>query len=174
MSAPCQSVYQLTITLAMLHQVIQIAMGWFNGHMHHFIHQRTFYGIADPDFGLDETEDEKKYRLNQLLKKEKDSLLYEYDFGDSWRHIVTLEKILPPSEKLQLPVCLDAFGACPPEDVGGIPGFYDFLEAMADPKHPEHESYRECLGEEYDPQHCDLKAINARLAKLGGKKGGKR
>ena len=73
--------------------------------------------------------------------KKKDFFVYEYDFGDSWQHKITLEKVLPFNTETQLPLCIKAKGACPPEDVGGIWGYYAFLEALSDPDHPEHDEY---------------------------------
>jgi hypothetical protein len=93
-------------------------------------------------------------------------MLYEYDFGDSWEHEVALEKILEKDPNLKTPVCLDGAMACPPEDCGGIRGYYDYLAALADPKHPEHEEIREWMGEKFDPAKFDLKKINRSLKRL--------
>lgn len=148
-------------TLSELHMAIQIIMGWTNSHLHQFIVGDRFYGIPDPDFDMGlETLDENKYRISQLLKTEKDSIVYEYDFGDDWEHKITLEKILTFDPKQDLPSCVKAKGACPPEDVGGIWGYYDFLEAINDAKHPEHESYKEWLGSDFDADVCDIDQIN--------------
>ena len=69
-----------------------------------------------------------------------DSFLYEYDFGDSWEHLVVVEKILSPEESpADLPVCSAGAWACPPEDCGGVPGYEGFLEAIRDPAHEEHQ-----------------------------------
>ena len=73
------------IALAAFHDVIQVTMGWTDSHLHQFIANRVFYGVPDDDFEL-EMEDETQYKLSQLLTKEKESLIYEYDFGDSWEH----------------------------------------------------------------------------------------
>jgi len=153
-----------TVTLAKLHQVLQFVMGWSDSHMHQFIEAGQYYGTANPDFDLMEVHDENKYRLGQLLKKEKQSLTYEYDFGDGWEHQLTLEKILPVDPKMTLPVCIKAKGACPPEDIGGLWGYYDFLEALNDPAHPEHDNYREWIDGEFDPLAYDMDEVNQMLA----------
>ncbi|MGA7978746.1 MAG: plasmid pRiA4b ORF-3 family protein [Chromatiaceae bacterium] len=154
-----------SVTLAKLHDAIQIVMGWTNAHLHQFIADGEYFGVPDPDFGLDEVLDEKKYKLNQLLMDEKDSISYEYDFGDSWTHKITLEKILPFDAKAQLPFCVKGKGACPPEDVGGIWGYYNFLEALNDPEHSEHEDYLEWMGGGFDPAAFDIEEVNKLLAK---------
>ena len=147
------------LDLGAFHDVIQVAMGWTDSHLHQFMDDKKSYGIPDDDFEL-EMEDETKYKLSQLLKKEKDTITYEYDFGDSWEHKILLEKILPDDGKSVLPVCIKGKRACPPEDCGGIWGYEDLLEAISNPNHPEHEDMLEWLGEEFDPEEFDLEEIN--------------
>ncbi len=149
--------------LGAFHEVIQVAMGWTDSHLHQFIANKKFYGVPDDDFEL-EMEDETKYKLAQLLKKEKDSIIYEYDFGDSWEHKILLEKILPDDGKTVLPVCIKGKRACPPEDCGGIWGFEELLETIADTNHPDHEDMLEWVGGEFDPEEFDLEEINEDLA----------
>jgi hypothetical protein len=90
-------------------------------------------------------------------------LRYEYDFGDSWEHELLVEKILPPEPGVRYPLCLKGKGACPPEDVGGVWGYDSFLEAIADPKHPEHDDMLEWVGGEFDPEAFDLDEVNEAL-----------
>ncbi len=151
------------LKLTAFHDVIQAAIGWTDSHLHQFIANNVFYGIPDDEFGM-EIEDESKYKLSQLLKKEKDSIKYEYDFGDSWEHKILLEKILPFDAKTALPVCLKGKRACPPEDCGGIWGYEELLQTISDPNHPEHEEMLEWLGGEFDPEEFDLEEINEDLA----------
>ncbi len=153
-----------SVALPKLHGVIQIVMGWTNSHLHQFIAGDRYYGMPDPNFDFSEVLDEMDYRLNQLLKKEKDSVFYEYDFGDGWEPKITLEKILPFDRKSTLPICIKAKGACPPEDVGGIWGYYDFLEALDDQSHPEHEDYKEWIGGDFDPAFYDIEKTNELLS----------
>ena len=92
-------------------------------------------------------------------------MVYEYDFGDSWEHNIRLEKILPFDPDAVLPLCLKAKGACPPEDVGGIWGYSNFMEALSDPDHPEHTEYKEWVGGGFDPAAYDIKEVNEMLSK---------
>ena len=89
------------------------------------------------DFGF-EISNENEYNLSQLLRKEKDSLIYEYDFGDGWEHKIILEKVLPHATSLDVPRCTKGKRACPPEDCGGIWGYQDLIEIINDISHPEH------------------------------------
>ncbi len=175
---PLRSIYQLKVTLKYssspiwrrlqvastdsledVHIALQIVMGWTNSHLHQFVKDRVCYGIPDEDFPSDML-DETDYRLDQLLKKEKDALIYEYDFGDGWMHDVVLEKILPFKTDVKLPVCLKGSRACPPEDVGGVPGYEMFLEAIANPSHPEYEDMLEWIGGGFDPEDFELAEVN--------------
>lgn len=142
-----------------LHIALQIVMGWTNDHLHEFSMGRVRYGIPDEDFPSDIL-DEADYRLAQVLRKEKDTLNYDYDFGDGWVHTVVLEKILPFSTDAVLPVCLKGSRACPPEDIGGVGGYEMFLETISDPSHPEYEEMLEWIGGDFDPEHFDLAEVN--------------
>jgi hypothetical protein len=150
------------ITLAKLHYVLQMVMGWTNSHLHQFIVGGTYYGEPHPDYGF-EMRDERRVRLNQIAPREGFKFGYEYDFGDSWLHQVLVEKVLPPEPGQRYPVCIKGRRACPPEDVGGVWGYDDFLEAIRDPDHPEHEDYWEWIGGEFDPEAFDLDEINELL-----------
>ena len=91
---------------------------------------------------------------------------YEYDFGDCWEHDVLLEKILPPDKAFKHPVCLGGANACPPEDCGGSSGYADYVEAMADPKHPEHESMVNWNGSKWDATLFSIEAANTGLKRI--------
>lgn len=154
------------IDLGGFHRILQTVLGWRNSHLHQFISGRTMYGALVDEFGggLEmECEDEKEYQLSQLLKKEKDSLVYEYDFGDSWEHKIVLEKILPYDSAVKVPTCIKGKRACPPEDCGGIWGYQSFLEAIQNPSHPEHEEMLEWVGGEFDPELFDIEETNNAL-----------
>jgi len=150
------------IGLAAFHDIIQFTIGWTDSHLHQFIANQVFYGTPDDDFEL-EMEDETQYKLSQLLTKEKEFLVYEYDFGDGWEHKILLEKILPYDPKIALPVCLKGKRACPPEDCGGIWGYEELLQTISNPKHPDHDEMLEWLGGEFDPEEFDLEEINEDL-----------
>ncbi len=155
------------VTLAQLHDIIQIAMGWEGYHLHQFIVGKTYYGEPHPDYEpWAEMRDERKVTLRQIAPREGMKFRYEYDFGDSWLHQILVEKILPPEPGKGYPVCIKGQRACPPEDVGGIWGYYNFLEAIQDPEHPEHEDYLEWIGGEFDPEEFDLEGVNKALQAL--------
>jgi hypothetical protein len=91
---------------------------------------------------------------------------YLYDFGDSWDHRIKVEKRLPAITAPQLPYCIEGANACPPEDVGGAPGYADFLEVMADPKHPEHDDMVAWHGEVFEPAAFDCARVNQWLESI--------
>ncbi len=152
--------------LSKLHLILQQVMGWDNYHLHQFIvGGNTYYGEPNPDFdgwGLD-MRDEKRVTLNQIAPRAKSKFIYEYDFGDSWEHIMLVEKILPPEKGAHYPRCIKGKRACPPEDVGGVWGYDDFVEAIKDPKHPEHSGMLDWVGGKFDPEEFDLDAVNEAL-----------
>ncbi|MEQ9437544.1 MAG: plasmid pRiA4b ORF-3 family protein [Cyclobacteriaceae bacterium] len=137
-----------TFTFHELHAVIQAVMGWENGHLYAFRpdgRRGEDIGIPfDDDFMGVETIDARKTPIRKYLIRDKQKVAYEYDFGDGWAHTVLVEKIT--EDKMTAPHCLGGKGACPPEDCGGIYGYYGLVEAVNDPKHPEHEDMREWLG----------------------------
>ena len=148
-----------TDNLEDVHIAMQIVMGWTNSHLHEFVCGHDHYGVPDEELPSD-VKDEIDFRLDQILKKEKDKLNYMYDFGDGWEHEIVLEKILPFDMGAVLPVCLKGSQSCPPEDVGGIPGYELFLEAISDPSHPEYEEMLEWIGDDFDSEHFDLAQTN--------------
>ncbi len=154
-------------SLSDLHYILQIVMGWENEHLHQFIKDRTYYAekMEDDDFwDMGNNVDYKEMRISDLLEKEKDKIIYEYDFGDSWEHDVILEKILPADIKTAYPVCIKGKMNCPPEDCGGIWGYYSLLEILSDPKHPQYEEMFEWMGEEkFNPEYFDAEEVNIHL-----------
>ena len=104
--------------------------------------------------------------ISEVFINPGDVLSYTYDFGDSWRHTITLEKTVPVETGKFYPFCTEAVGACPIEDCGGVPGFMLFLVAIKDKKHPMHKEMLEWYEGEYDPDLVELKKINAKLNKL--------
>lgn len=155
------------ITLAKLHHVIQAAMGWWDAHLHQFAVGQTYYGEPHPDYdGWLDMHDERRFRLNQIAPGEKSKFIYEYDFGDSWEHVILVEKVLPREPGVAYPVCIKGRRACPPEDVGGIWGYAFFLEAIQDPEHAEHDMYLQWIGGEFDPEAFDVDEVNEALQYL--------
>ena len=158
-----------TFSLEGFHYVIQAAMGWENCHLHQFLVGGVYYSALSPG-GLaiewnDEMEDERAVTLGDLVRREGQKFLYEYDFGDGWRHDVLVEKLLDAEEGVRYPVCTGGKRACPPEDCGGVWGYESLLEALADPDDPDHEDMAEWAGE-IDPEAFDLDAVNQRLERL--------
>lgn len=152
-------------TLPRLHDTIQVAMGWTDSHLHQFVINGVEYGEPDPDFG-DDMRSEQRIKLERVVTTEKDRFVYEYDFGDSWTHVILLEKILPPELDVYYPRCLAGKRACPPEDVGGVWGYAEFLEAIRDANHPEHDELLGWCGGEFDPEAFSLAEVNRALRGL--------
>ena len=153
--------------LEKLHEIIQVAMGWGNYHLHQFIVGHTYYGEPDPDYGDDEMENENGVPISQLVSREGARFHYEYDFGDSWVHEILVEKILPMEKGTQYPVCIKGKRACPPEDVGGVWGYSEFLETIMNPKDPEYDDMVEWAGGDFNPEIFDMDEVNKRLNDLG-------
>ena len=157
--------------LGWLHAVIQVALGWTNSHLHQFIIGNRV--CSDPTFDLNEFDedppilDENKVTLMDVAPREKDFFYYEYDFGDSWSHRVTIKKILVPDPTLETKAfCLAGARACPPEDCGGLWGYEELLKVIRDPEDEEHESMMEWLGGSFDPDAFDRDKANQYLRKL--------
>ena len=148
------------ITLSNLHDLLQLAMGWTDSHLHEFLFRGQCYGPTGPERGVAEAIDERKVRLNQLLVRVGAKIVYTYDFGDGWEHGIVLEKGLPVDPNMAYPAAMGGAGACPPEDCGGIGGFYSLLESLQNPRHPQHEELLEWVGEDYDPKKFSIEAIN--------------
>ena len=151
------------ITLDRLHDVIQIVMGWEESHLHRFeINGRRF--SEKPEEEADGAE-EGGFVLSELLRKARTKFLYEYDFGDGWGHELLVESINEVPEGHRACIgCIEGKRACPPEDVGGIDGYAEYLAALKDPKHPEHKSYQDWRGS-FDPLEFDIDVVNFELAK---------
>ena len=146
------------VTLVNLHDILQVVMGWTDSHLHQYRRGSTYYGQSDPEFEM-RREDERRIRLNQVLRKPKDRMVYEYDFGDGWEHDVVLESSGVVAEGGSSVRVVAGKGACPPEDVGGIGGYYRFLKAIQDPKDPEHHDMLE-WGGPFDPNAFDINELN--------------
>jgi hypothetical protein len=152
------------ITLDRLHDVIQIVMGWTDSHLHEFTIAKKRY-TEYPEFKDDGLECG-RYRLGDLIKQKGRTFNYLYDFGDSWEHEVSLEDSRYFNPELQSSIeCLNGARACPPEDVGSVPGYYDFCKALKDPYHEEHERYMEWCGGAYDSEQFDMGEVNFELVK---------
>jgi len=151
-----------TTTLADLHMVLQVAMGWEDCHLHQFHIAGKIYGIDDGEGWGPAPIDERRTRLDQLGRKGT-RFTYEYDFGDSWEHDITVEAVLDADNGTTSPACVAGERACPPEDCGGVWGYEQLLAAIAYPDHDDHDHFLEWVGDEFDPARLDLAAINRAL-----------
>ena len=157
-----------------LHDIIQIAMGWEEEHMHAFVIDGEQYG--DVQRGGEFEHDSRSVRLSDLVEQGHARFRYDYDFGDEWKHIIEIEKTLPAEEGVYYPCCAKGERACPPEDCGGPYEYPYLLDKLQDPKHEEHEDTLEWVGGEFDPEAFDLEEVNDDLRYLRrwlGKRKGK-
>jgi hypothetical protein len=157
------------LTLADFHTVLQLSMGWEDCHLHEFRVGRQRFGVPDPDarlMGGDGPTNERKVRLFDVLGRPGAKMEYTYDFGDSWEHIIVLEKVVMPEPGLSYPVCTAGKRHGPPEDCGGIGGYYNLLEALSDPDNDEYQELLEWIGGSFDPEAFSVENVNLRLAPL--------
>ncbi|MBF6613855.1 MAG: plasmid pRiA4b ORF-3 family protein [Chloroflexi bacterium] len=157
-----------SITLAKLHRVLQVVMGWEDYHLHQYIVDDVYYGTRDPDFEAigTETVNERGVKLYQIAPDVGSRFVYEYDFGDGWQHQIVVEKLLPAKAGATYPVCIAGKRACPPEDVGGVWGYSDFLQVIRNPSHSERDEMLEWAGGEFDPEAFDPDDINDALKQV--------
>lgn len=152
-----------------LHVIIQVLMDWEDYHLHKFTIDEKSYCPLEPDLDMfGENIDETKVLLKQLLKTEKTTFLYEYDFGDGWELKLVLEKILELEPETQCPRCLTGKRSGPPEDSGGPWGYEFFLDNFSDPDSEDHEYAKELAGPDFDPEHFSVDDINEELLRITG------
>lgn len=165
------------ITLRTLHHIIQAAFGWTSSHLHEFQIEDDTYTMVDNDVleALDRVPlDDRKAKLGRLLYPGQ-RFTYLYDFGDSWTHTIHVEKISEHAEKLGYGVVTDGGRACPPEDVGGPPGYFEFLDTIQ--RRPRSQEAREMLnwaGGDFDANAFDKRAANAALLRMAWNGWGKK
>jgi hypothetical protein len=145
------------------HQMLAAAMGWQDYHLHVFEHGLDRYGFPDPDLDM---RDDREVTLGALLVHPGDRLEYEYDFGDSWQHAIVLEAVEQADD--DGPRCTDGAGRCPPEDVGGIRGYMDLRQVLANPEQDGHTEMLEWLGleraDDFDAAAFSLEHANTAIA----------
>lgn len=151
-------------TLARLHKVIQAVMDWQDYHLHEFTINGRAYGDPEVD-EEDRLLDDRSVRLRDLDLAVGDCVEYVYDFGDNWRHILELEDVAPPAAEAVYPLCVGGQFSTPPEDVGGVSGYEQFIEALSDPSHEEHEDMKTWVGRPFDPMAFSIDEANERLRK---------
>ncbi|SEK22254.1 pRiA4b ORF-3-like protein [Roseateles sp. YR242] len=156
-----------TIKLAKLDRLVQAAMGWTNSHLHEWLIEQRRYGVQNDDWGNSDVLEDRKFTVGAVLGEQVQSFTYSYDFGDGWEHHIAVEERLPVKEgRNNWAMCLAGENACPPEDVGGPPGYMDFLEAMRNPVHEQHLNYWRWWGGPFDPTGFSVNAANMAIRKL--------
>lgn len=164
------------ITFNKLHKIIQAAFGWQDYHLFNFDFKDTVVCIPDPDYGPGELYGDvvelnaKREKIDRLLLDRR-RCVYTYDFGDNWEHEIVLEDVIAAEEGTKYPVCIEGARHRPPEDVGGVPGYENFLKIINDPKHPEHDNYllwakKDTGGRKFDPEYFYINEINKVLVKI--------
>lgn len=159
-----------SITLKVLHDIIQAVMGWFDYHLWEFTIGKQRYGLPmDEDWGTAPRMEASKVRLRDVLKTRKTVIDYLYDFGDSWEHRLTVTDVRAGRPNASYPRYVGGERNAPPEDCGGIPGFYEMLEAITDPGHPNHVEARE-WADEYDPDIINELPIKYALGRIANRR----
>lgn len=146
-------------TLDKFHERIQTAMGWTNSHLHQFEIDGERFGdpeLLDDGFEDFECVDSTVTKISEIVPRDgkRFRILYEYDFGDGWEHEVLFEGCLKAEKGGRYPLCVEGERNCPPEDVGGVSGYAEFLEAIDNPDHEEHDRMIEWAGQ-FDPEVFD-------------------
>jgi hypothetical protein len=156
-------------SLARLDRIVQTAMGWTDSHLHTFTAGGIVYSDPSSEWETP-VRNERRARLEQIAKEDGEAFIYEYDMGDSWRHQVLVEEVRAGAGDGEGPVCLAGERACPPEDCGGVHGYYETLERLRDPDDDEHEQTKTWIeamrGGPFDPDAFDIEAVNRALRKL--------
>ena len=158
-----------SVTLKGLHDIVQAVMGWFDYHLWEFTTGGQRYGLPmDDDWGSEPRIEASKVRLRNVLKARKTVIDYTYDFGDGWEHRLIVTDIRAGDPGVSYPRFIGGERNAPPEDCGGIPGFYEMLDAIADPNHPDHAEAKESA-DEYDPVAIDELGIKYALARFANR-----
>ena len=159
-----------SITLKVLHDIVQITMGWLGYHLWEFTVGERTYGLPmDEDWGTAPRTEATKVRLRDVLKPRKTTIDYLYDFGDSWAHRLTVTGVRPGEPGVSYPRYVGGEWNALPEDCGGIPDYYDMLDALADPEHPDHAEVAEYL-EEWDPKEIDELPLRIALGRIANRR----
>lgn len=156
------------ITLARLHKVLQIVMGWEDYHLSEFRAGKERYvtPTVDSDFGNEKHKSTTKVRLSEALRLEGQKITYIYDFGDDWQHTIEVFKVLTGVADFKSIICTGGQRACPPEDCGSYPGYMEIVEELKLPADQRDADILEWLEEGYDPEFFDIDEVNRRLKRL--------
>lgn len=159
-----------SITLKVLHDIVQVTMGWLDYHLWELVIDGQTYGLpTEEDWGTAPRKVADRVRLRDVIAPGTTTIDYTYDFGDSWEHKLTVSDVRPGDPGTAYPRFIAGERDCPPEDCGGIPGFYEMLEARADPGHPDHAEISEWL-DGYDPEELDIFPIQVALGRIAARR----
>ena len=159
-----------SITLKVLHDIVQAAMGWLDYHLWEMVIDGQTYGLPmDDDWDPAPRKVASRTRLRDVLAPGTTRIDYVYDFGDYWEHSLIISDVRAGDPGTAYPRFIAGERNCPPEDCGGIPGFYEMLEAKADPEHPDHADVSEWL-DDYDPNELDVFPINGLLGRIAARR----
>ncbi|WP_426437877.1 plasmid pRiA4b ORF-3 family protein [Bradyrhizobium genosp. P] len=158
----------LDIRLDRLHLTIQAAMGWTNSHLYEIragdVGWSTPYPEAD---GSSDLLDARKAKLGDVLEDVgRKKLIYLYDFGDGWEHVIKVERLADPEPGALYPCLIEVAGRCPPEDCGGPWGYSELIEALKDPSHERHDELKEWIGDDFDANDDQAEWLIAEVATL--------
>lgn len=123
------------------------------------LNERITISTPMPEFAFGDELSEFKEKVSNFIPNRYKSCTYTYDFGDNWEHQILFERIIPAEKDVEYPRCIKGARACPPEDCGSVPGYYNLLEILKNPKHEEHEEMLGWLGGEYDPEYFDANEV---------------
>ena len=164
------------VLLEKLHEILQVAMGWENCHLHQFQASGVTYVMVDPEGdGTGHEVDPSEWawgkpaayadqtRLDRVASSVGDHLVYVYDFGDDWTHDIIAEDVYPPERDATYPICLAGSRRCPREDAGGVYGYEEMLQIIQDPDHEEYDSTVMWLGDDFEPDDFEVATTNAAL-----------
>ena len=148
-----------------LHVAIQDAFGWTDSHLHEFVtingaaEQEEYIGIPDNGEGPHPVLTGWDIKVEPYVKlPANQKILYLYDFGDNWEHLIEFEG-WHEKQANKYPICLAGERACPPEDVGGVPGYENFIAIINDKKHEERKSWLEWVGGKYNSEKFNPKKV---------------
>jgi hypothetical protein len=159
-----------SITLKVLHDIVQVSMGWCDFHLWQMMIGGKTYGLSvDEDFGIAPRKLADRVRLRDVLTGDTTHVAYIYDFGDSWEHSLVVSDIRTGAPDIGYPRFVAGQRDCPPEDCGGLPGFYEMLEARDHLKHPDHAHVVEWL-DGYDPEELDIFPIEVALGRIAARR----
>ena len=152
------------VTLAQLSDVLESAMGWLGGHLHAFEAAGLTYQAPPLFEGFGRrARDESKHRLNKVLASAGAKARWDYDFGDGWEHDVVVESIEPADPSVSYPRCVAGRRACPPDECGGPWRYEDLMQAITDPRHPQHQEFAEWLPPGFDAKHFEASEATAAM-----------